>query len=75
MPYPEDESDTTLRNISGHQTTRRHIPKNLNLKKHRWDNLKSRMTMKLGLSEDIICLSTAIGLSPGGRTHLHTNNT
>jgi hypothetical protein len=24
---------------------------------------------------DIICLLTAIGLSPGGSTHLHTNNT
>jgi hypothetical protein len=32
------------------------------------------MTVKLGLLEDIY-LSTAIGLSPGGRTHLHTNNT
>jgi hypothetical protein len=24
---------------------------------------------------DIICLSTAVGLTPGGSTHLHTNNT
>ena len=50
--YPEEERDMTLRNISDHQATRRHILKDLNLKKHRWDNLKSLMTMKLGLSGD-----------------------
>ena len=44
--YPEDERDTTFRNISDHQTLRRHIPNDLILNKH----LKSRMTIKLGLS-------------------------
>ena len=28
-----------------------------------------------GLLSDMIYLLTAIGLSPGGSTHLHTNNT
>jgi hypothetical protein len=49
---PEEKPDTTLQNISDIQTTRRHIQKDLNFKKHHWDNLKSRMTMKLGLSGD-----------------------
>jgi hypothetical protein len=32
-------------------------------------------TIHLYLYDMMICLLTAVGLSPGGSTHLHTNNT
>ena len=36
---------------------------------------RDRVKNSLGYCLDVIYLLTAIGLSPGGSTHLHTNNT